>query len=850
MALGQIRVEFDPVGYYRSTESGWEWEITGDELASRTAPPSAVGLQRLPFLKESDNFWNPPNSQWLLCRPAQFEPTFYKTDQLAEQIVGKAFWTPCTGLDAANILETEPTNLGGGTYPDNKWLSFVAPEALGTQPISVNFTNLASAAGTTFEASTGVLLATGGLPNYFSPFFQFVQHPDPQDQVIFGFGDLCFIFNEFGIRLMRTPSNDHQTWELLRRWGKNNPIGGRARFHDVMSVSAGVGGASTIHVYQQVRSMFVALVGLDSLFVGGENTGETFQLRHTERNGNGLQYRGGPWWLAGFPRQKFYCQTQVVRYGAAEHAVTADPTDVSVTYFDLGENYTPIESPEVRADFVMHKTGDPDQTDLTAGLRLTAPGTGEVAEIQLIDDANDAWVSGLGRHKGALHIGLVPGNAVTAQGFGDTACTSPMLRRASVRFAPHQTARARTANANLTDDLWTTIVAETSLRDPLTKRITITLTDAGASVLAGLGVAHRSDFPINVTEDTAGDGSYSTVRLRGWVEAIEQEEVGLIDQDTTKPAAVYTVLCRGLTARLEKSPWLFLDTLVSTADNGELLHTEVPARVLLQSGWDVTDPTFVYIEEDTAEGKIPVLPGSDDDQGDGVGAKAHSPYAPEIDEEKATYIQRIAREWRGWLFWETLDGQIRYEPDPLILISEEGTTQLSIATLYKSDALATAAGRAGQVWLAESQERYIPPVANVVVVEGVDAEGHVLRHVMDRDEASITDITKPNFLGEPTRPVRYETKLGISEGALMQIARIALWRHRRSRIAHKWGCPLPPWGIGISGVRPGDIITAEGRGDWFVNHVRTELLGRGRGASGYVWRTVLDCETVPESEVA
>lgn len=859
MALGDIRVELDVDGYFRSVEAGFEWSVTGDELGAKTAPPSATGLQRLPFLKPGDHFWNPEGSQWLLCRPRQFDQDWYKSAFLQDQIVYKSHWTPCSTLSASDILETEPTNLGAGSYPDNLWMSFTAPVSLGTPPISVNFTNLASAGDITLEAGTGVVLATAVPIFNCTPFFQFVQYPDPADQVIFGFGDLCFVFNQGGIRLMRSHSNDLQTWEMLRRWGPRDPIGGRSTFRDVMSVNTGTAGAANLQMVTQVRSVIVALVGADCLFIGGEAQGETFQLRHTNRDPVGLAMRGGKWWLAAFPRQKTFCQTQVVRYRPAEHAELDTPADASVVFFDLGENYTPLEAPEVTADIAVHgDASDPLDivtTEVTGGLIVQGNTSAELAEVRLIDEDNGAWVSGLGRHAGALRIALTPGNDANLKGFGDTACTSPMIRQVNVRFPPRQTARTRVTGANLTDTQWGSIFFESNLRDPLSKRVVVTLTDDGSQWLAALGMANRSDFPFHVTEDTDGDESFSTVRVRGWCETIEFEEVGLSEQDTEQPVRIYKIIGRGLMYRLEQSPWLYLNTIVATTNAGQMPHTTIPARVLAQSGFDHTDPTQVYIEEDTAEGLIPILPGSNADQGDGVGAKANSPWAPEIDEEKASYVHRIATDWRGWLWWEGPDGQIRYESDPITNILEEGADAtyaalLFAGTLYASEANAVAAGKPGQVYLAESQEKYVPPASNMVIVSGEDAEGHIPRHVIDRDEASITGpiATTLNFLGEPTRPARYTTKLGVSESALMQIARLALWRLSRSKRERKWGCPLAPWNIG-TGVIPSSIITAQGQGDWFVNHLQAEVLGKGRaGVAGYVWRTFMDCEaiTIPE----
>ena len=71
-----------------------------------------------------------------------------------------------------------------------------------------------------------------------------------------------------------------------------------------------------------------------------------------------------------------------------------------------------------------------------------------------------------------------------------------------------------------------------------------------------------------------------------------------------------------------------------------------------------------------------------------VGHVAKMPYAPDGDEGKASYVARVGKTWRGWLFFERLNGQLRYQHDPIESLRETGVAPAPVAVLYRTPAAA------------------------------------------------------------------------------------------------------------------------------------------------------------------
>ena len=72
--MSRFRLEFDPDGYTYASEPGVDWQIDGDQLATRTAP--AANGESAPFLGPRDNFWHAPGTVWIGTKPRQFDASW------------------------------------------------------------------------------------------------------------------------------------------------------------------------------------------------------------------------------------------------------------------------------------------------------------------------------------------------------------------------------------------------------------------------------------------------------------------------------------------------------------------------------------------------------------------------------------------------------------------------------------------------------------------------------------------------------------------------------------------------------------------------------------------------------
>jgi hypothetical protein len=850
------RIEFDPEGYSWPEEPGLDWEIRGDQLASRKAGDGT------PFLRPSDFFWNPPDSQWLLPKPRQFDPDWIHSINFPDSVARASKWSFTSGINPADdVVEVDimasPSQVAN---EENEFMSFFNPADPGVPPIAIDFVSMATVAGVAIPASLQVTACTlQPQPGAKAPFLQWAEYPNNVPWA-FGWGNLALIFYQGAIYVMQHAGGGLSNWARLGVIPADKPVTSTNR---VTVYGDPVGPeAQQVNAEVKMRTLMALAVGFDDLYLGtGGGSWQSVPLRKSIPSDRypaaTFPIKPGRWWFALPPSRRFLGQFQAVNYS------TGNRTQGAVMWDTAGD--APTTDPVLWTSHRLKLLDADDftRTELTSGYRLESTFFGEQIEVQVLDDEGEAWDPGDGKSRGMLHLKLTPGNdpetaVVPEESFGFVNVTCPQLRLVQLRFPPKLTARVRPLPDGVTRatlefaNEFVRVNAESGLYSHDSKKVAFFLNTAGAAKFRLWGLHRRTNYPVHLIRDVDGDES---IVIRAWVKEPQLKTVKIDVVDPNDPDSwiemdAVQVVAVGLIGRFNNSPWPLIPNLVDPENEGQTAHTTLVEQVLKKAGYDVTDPEFVSIAEDDAPDDLRNLPGSPQSDPGTTGARERqNPYAPSDEEGMGRWIARIGRQWRGWLFWERLDGQMRYEPDRVqVQVIDGGGTLASNATLYGTRTAALGAGRpARQKWLVETNEHTEEPITNFVKVLGVSlVDSQPLPVVVQEDGGSIRDPLAHNFVGERLKPVTIDTALAIDEKSQRQIAILGVRRLSRQRTLRVLSWMLALWEIEPDPIENDSVLTPEGLGgDWHMIHVRTDLIGQTGGEP--LWQTFATSELLPEN---
>ncbi len=801
----------DPNDYWSATERGFETRWTGDEIAQR-------GLINTGDHGASSGFWNPPHSEWLLGRPEQFDPYWFKNEGYAANVQRADMWD-FASLVAPNVTEFPWRNTPDETYDDDQAINLgQIPLGLGTPPISLNLTNLGTAAGFALPIGIGVVAATKNANVAgVTPFFQWVRQPEPQDIFLFGFGEWAVLTTDRQVIVLRSPDGGTS-------WVKVGDFGGFTLPKNSSSQGAFTSASHTM----QMRQLMVIPVGWNQFYLMRHASDDPMIVTTRQANTIAQKASGTPWqngagklWVAAYPGQKTLFQAQPMVYRNAEHIELGSGTidnDTSKPWFSTTPAYSPSVAPQIVVDAITHGTlGRPVTTSMTAGQEYLDPNTLEAFQVQVVNASHAAWIPGVGNFRGAVRVAMT---AAIAPGM--TATLTPQIRSIEMRFPPVITARAG-ANVTLLDTQFKPIKIEADLHDPESKKITIPLKPAAIALLEAAGIEDWENMPVEVWEDTDADGDPDVLRAAGWVKDPSNRGYPSLSYSQTTLEAVGMLLGRG------DKYFHFRHHLAAWVEGGRLDHATALSSVLLQCGFDVTDTDRVEFESDTADADVRYLPGGAAEEPGEAGQKRAPAYSPDWDETRLEYMLRIARTWRKWILTELLNGKITYRHDVVDDLIDLGTSPTSEATFYKTHAAATAAGvHSQQVYMAGFEQWATAVKANFVRIIPPTPD---LAHIIDRDTASISDTTADNYVGEeipakPWQPTLAAAADPVYLARLAILARQYLRRLRRRITGHTWNSLCAPWQVLPSGVDVGSVVTLEDRGLHRITKVEVQQLSR------------------------
>lgn len=810
--MGRLYLRLDPSGYKYPSERGYDWEISGRQLYTMFLPDARAKYDH----KVMTNFYNPPGSEYLMCRPRQFYPLWYKSPRMQYHVLKKNLWTFSSSVTTEEFewFTREPNST---SFAHNKGLQ-VTRIAAGGLLDNTNYTALQNATARSGNdvnlptgvktiafcglAPTGHSLATG--EPHVHPHVEFSIPPGPHNYFLFGFSNLAFLISAGMIYVLRSPNNDRQSWELVTFRNLFQATGGSFA-QTVIDPDTGMD-ASGLQPNTRWESVTVLPVE-DTAYVVTRNIAFPIQLRDSLTGPQISIFPTGAPWVAGAPGSRPSWQMQLVGYEAA----TTDDIPGEYTMFTTGANFKPSVAQQVWASRNIWEFQGVSSTSTTLGngdTQVDSPTSGQRIVYGIRTKSGGAWASDGTNFEGRVHLAFTPSDAM---GGTTTAYLSPSIRNFQLKFPVKLTSRTATP-LTLDDTQWSKLRVEAGL-DPEGKQVEFHLTTRGQADFEAAGFADRYYYPVHVLEDVDGDGDPTTVRARGWVFDPDHHQLKS-GVDGSTGIHGYRLAGRGILARADNE-WPYLPQLVDPASSGHLEHTTAIRETLKQCGIDVTDTVFVGIATDPNAGtQTARLPGTSP-AGVGVaGTATDSPWAPAYGESRLTYMVRVAQEWRGWVLYEQFSGKIWYHPD-LNYILQLGQKYSVAATIYASHEAATSAGYPGQCWVEPPQRRGMKPRGNYILITGEDAEDGEGRHVIDADLGSIGVSAAENFVGEPlviTRTPRF----AIDEAAKRQIARVCLRNNKLPEVDWIFDVQLPPWQIGAAGVDVGDVMTVQTRGDYRI----------------------------------
>ncbi len=844
--MGRFALFLDAGGYKDVAERGADFVWTCDKFFK-----PAEGQKALLSNTDAEGFYNPPHSQWLMMRPRQFDPNWFKSDDIDSFVVTNGDFGFATGFEDVNISTWHPNKIpGGATYAIAQRLS--VPAAPGVAPLDVAFDALFSAAGIEMPADIDVIAATGEISGGVTPFFQWVQQQEgmPGETFVFGFGDMALVITSREMVLVRTPDLGYDDWEFLGST-KDNFKEGLQAFPWQQSFFPGA--ALGFHL----RPLLIYPVGWNQLYLQPDAAGTAEPWIITTRDpppadqkssGVVQQIQNGPWWYATVPSATLLCQLQQVAYPNSAQHIEIDSGTLAEEgeFFNLTNEYTPqndfmteSQQPIVHGDSIIHANDGAFIFSAIPGGIEAISDDGESIFIVVVDENHAAWVSDGTHFKGALHILMTSANTPSTL----LNRLSPQIREIQVKFPVKLADDDRTATILEDTDFKPEWEVETSLHDTDAKDLKFPLTQSGAAILRATGIDLRHDYAVELREDKGGNLEYETLRVAGWA-TLPVDVKELFAEDVDNPVDDTVVNAKGILQRADID-WLYTAMITNPANAGALEHTEAVSFALLQAGFDVDDSEKVFIQFPIEDGFDPILPGTPATNTGKTGEAQNSPYAPKPDESMLDFCKRIREEWSGTgLLFEDLKGKAFYVEDPVQAVIEDSATLVLDAVIYRTSQDAIDAGQDPRQFMLQVSDRFAKPVrANRIRL--IPQEKDLPQYIC-RDLRSVNDPTYENYVGRWVTLTRRPT-MAVDADSSKQISRRTLkWTKRRPQV-REVRLLMPPWEIGFQpgpeGIDCNSIITLDGLGDWQVVHVNVK--GQGQDEFGPVVLTTLTCWKVP-----
>ena len=844
--MGRFYVEFDPPGYKYCSEPGIDFLIDGPGLAEKLSVDNEA-----PEVIQDAKFWQPEGSEWILCRPRQFDPDFYRDSRLSDHVLRASRWNFASGITPT---EWEQTRIPGETYAANQWINLHVPDSVSSLD-SRDYGLMSLVAGLNLPAGLvtvgncsqtpgGEIFAADG-PSFsqLTPFVQWFHYPSPQDVLVFGFGQVAVVCHGDTVWVLRSDTPEGHAWQLLDKF----PLGNAP----APEPSAGRRGASASVLQAQsgrteIRSILAAAVGFTDLFLvpsGGKEKG--FPLRRPpDLSGEEVPeplLKAGPFWIAAMPGQTLSFQVQLVGFEEADSRDEPTPA----VWIDLTEDYKPSVTPGFEADALIYQAvggaGNTTSIEGDGSVRIEDADTEQVIQYGLLDEDGDAWDFGAGEtYKGSLYLALTPGWRAGQPG----AYLSPQARHLGFRF-PLVLADRECVPLVLDDTQFGPLEAETFRRDPEGKRVRITLFDAGLAVLSATGHDQRANYPVHILEDTDNDGVGDQIRVAGWIRKFDVKVLHVRDPDTNEPIQLYRIECEGLLSRA-KQKWLYLPQLINPDTPGIVEHTFAVGETVHGAGFDIEDPTVYFAQEDPQAGTaIAQLPGTwklaPGVLGRSLNQDGHpNEWGPRWSDTRLSYALEVGDRLRGWVLYEDLAGLIWYHDD-LQRELQRGAEYVVSAELYATQAEAIAAGAPEQIFLANFSRGNREPLANIIRVSGIDDSVAITPQVVERDRRSITEPDYAHFLGEPV--VRgYEPRQAVDLGTTQVICRLLMEKFGRRTHLRELVTEISPWDTAPDPFDVAHVLRADGA-DYLADHVHWELV-RSHPIASLV-RTTVTLETLP-----
>jgi hypothetical protein len=818
--MGRIWVELDPEGYSYLEEpgAGFAWSAADWLKRRREVTPAAAGTTGTPG---SDRLLAYPRQGSVTCRPRQLSPLWHRDVRLDEHVVTD--WTWSSSI-AGEVRSFEPTRKADGTsYPANRWYTIPRVPAGAVSLFNPPWDRIADAAGFDLPPGMKVLgtvrtLPTGHAPPAnVSPFIQIYASSAPESVAACGFGQHLLLFTSGGVTLLKASAPGAPEVIRIGHWP-----------YPAVTAQQWLLAA---HQFQQfVRSVLVTVLapGHLGIFLTGGSEPQVVKVVPFEPGECAPRIvEDWGWWVAAPEKGRLTFQLQVTGYelGDTELLVTGEPAPD----FDLGSEYLPTLQPVIDARMAIFRAegsapapGETvrDEHSFTVSIAETAINV----SLELRDQAGNDWDSDGTRRSGRWRLLLGPSMGPGPYG----SYLSPQVFSWSLTFPAKSTDRLATPLL-LDDSHFRSVRAETKYGAGDGKRLEIDLWDSGLKLLTDAGLDSREGYPVHVLEDTTGNGLPDTLRIAGWVRQPDITE-HLLEIGGLPQVRFYRLTAGGLLARADRH-WQFPPVFVDPYGDGYVEHTYAVSQSLRMAGFDPGDPGQVFIAIDTQAGTARSrLPGTWKNAPEGGGQK-EAPYSPAFDETILAYMDRIARQWAGWVLYETLAGRVMYHPDlqfELSLGPEVGYYRSAVIHGREADALAAAAPR--QKYLAAAGQRVKPVQANVVTIHPPeDEDAPQFDPVTVRDSAGWLDPSYENFVGEPV-PQHLSFSLAGTQQDARILALVALLDRRRRLVDWAVEVPLATWDWQTTAemdsalVDCGYVVQVSGKGDRLLIHLELELL--------------------------
>lgn len=820
--MGRYWVELDPDGFYYAAEPGAHFEWSAVKLLESIRTNFADNNSSVAVAP--DNFYTLPNHPWVMCRPRQTDPQWYKDSRLDNHVLRDGdewTWSP-----DVTVREWEPTALPGETgYPKNKWQTVQIPESAESL-FDPDWSVIQEAAGFALPSDMVVVGLAGHTPaggdfRHCTPYIQVHSQPGPNDVAVFGFGQYLLIFASGGVTLLKSESPGGTVVRKLGAWSYEAPGGQTSPL--------------AAHVFQQyVRSVMVIETPPAHLGVvfGGGNPAQVVQAYPFSNDEIvPVIVNENAWWVAGAAKSRLQFQVQVTGY---EDATTEGyEAGFFSGDFDLGHTYKPLIEPSLDVKSALHAVAPSDISTSTTTNQYEADSSFSLEQIgvYLRDENHFPWSSDGTHYTGRWRLVL---SASTA-GY-----LSPYLRDIQLKFPVNLTPRLNSPLL-LDDTQFSQFFGSTNYFDPDGKRITIDLWDTGMAILRDAGFDTRENYPVIVWEDTTGNDVPDTVRLAGWVHLPDIQEI-LVETEDREQLRFYRLNAKGMLSRM-RSGWLILPQMVDPAGGGYVEHTYAVGEALLAAGIDITDPNQYAVATDTWAGTARSrLPGTIANRPYTMQLDSDNPWAPRYDESKLDYALRIAKAFAGWVFYEQLDGTILYHPNLFFELSLGGISYYRSLQLYYNAAAAAAAGAPGQYYLSDLTESVRPVEANSIRIQG--KKDVPFRDVVIHDALGWTTPLYENFTGEPV-PKTITLDGATDAAAAALLAQIALLEFGMRLVDWKLEVQLAPWDmVTADSAEVGFVAAIQGidKGDRLITHSEVSLL-YSRATS--LLRTRFTCTRLP-----